>query len=500
MNRALIFTGFRENKISVERSSGAYRMAHYLRSFNWDIEVIDFISHWSMTDLQLLIDTRYRQGNLKWIGVSATWIIGHPNLRGVCSYIKERYPDVVIIAGGHNVFSPEITANYYVKGFGEAAAKAILDYEFGNGSKPYGRPYKSGWAIDALHFYPCWTLDNYSIDYEIRDFLEPTDVLTLELSRGCRFACKFCNFPILGVKEDYSVSEDVIFNNISSLYDTWGIKNFVVADETINDRNSKLEKLARAVQRSNIEPNLNAFVRIDLFKSHPEQIKLLADARVWGHFYGIETFNHRAGKVIGKGLDPDVIKQLMLNVKSYMQQHVGPYRGTASFISGLPYETVDDLKNTHDWLLSNWTDQHWSIWALDIPKNDDNNKLSAFGEDFGKYGYSEMSAEEIQIEKSKIAESRGKNKVMFPNVADLDQNLYWKNPQGNKFTFVEAAAAYNGVNPDGAVCRIGNYNVWSKISLGISPEEALLLSIDSDEDTVIMKTKIQSYIQKKLAL
>jgi hypothetical protein len=502
MNRALIFTGFRKKQLSVERSSGAYRIAHYLREFNWDIEVIDFISQWELNELQSLIDNRYSKGDLKWIGISATWLVGNPVLKWICDYIRETYPDVIIIAGGHNIFSPEITANYYVKGFGELAAKAILEYEFGNGSKPYGTPFKNGWAIDALHFYPSWTSDDYSIVYEDRDFLESTDVVTLELSRGCRFACKFCNFPVLGVKEDNSVSEESIFNNIKNLYDTWGIKNFALADETLNDRNSKLEKLSRAVQRSNINPNLNAFIRIDLMKSHPEQLELLTSARVWGQFYGIETFNHRAGKVIGKGMDPNIIKELMLNARSYITSNLGLYRGSASFIAGLPYETVDDIADTQKWLSENWIDQNWHTWVLDIPKNDSNNKLSAFGEDFEKYGYSEMTAEEIQAEKTRISVNPIISKLMFPNIAEIDENIYWKNPQGNKFTFTEIAAISNGYNPGEPNCKTGNFNIWSKLSLGFTPEEALAVCVTDpgEEDFVRMRTKVSSYIQKKLSL
>ena len=144
------------------------------------------------------------------------------------------------------------------------------------------------------------------------------------------------------------------------------------------------------------------------------------------------------------------------------------------------------------------------MWVLDIPKNDNNNKLSAFGEDFGKYGYSEMTAEEIELERAKVSDRiiSSPSKIMFPNVADLDENLYWKNPQGNKFDFSEVASVADGQNLGGIASKTGNFSVWSKLSLGFTPEEALSTTVlDSvEEDNRRMKIKIYKYIQQKLAL
>jgi len=496
MHRALIFTGFTEYYLSIERAGGAYRMAHYLRQFNWDIEVVDYITHWPLEHLITLIDQRYKQGSLKWLGFSATWNITHPNVKGMCDHVKLHYPEVVIIVGGHSVFGPDLGADYYVNGFGELAGKAILEYEFSNGTKPYGKPYHKGWAIDALHFYPSWPLEDYTVDYEDRDFLQPTDAVSMELSRGCRFACKFCTFPILGVKEDTSIKEEYIYRYIKTMHDKWGVKSYMIADETLNDRDAKLEKLSRAVQRSGVNPNFNAFIRIDLLKSHPQQLELLANARVWSQFYGIETFNHRAGKVVGKGLDPDTIKQLMLDTRAYMTQHVGLYRGTASFIAGLPYESEADLDMTHKWLTTNWVDQNWSMWALGIPKPNENSRLSVFGEDIGKYGYSEMTQEEVDFEMSKFVDDSDRTVNPFESTP----HIYWKNPYGNYFTFHQAARKFDGF--DGAVgCREGNFDVWGKMSLGVSPQAAIARTKQDDNSIFfdVLKDKVNEYIQKKLA-
>lgn len=492
----IIFNGF-DNLGTADacRAAGGHRIATHLRKQGWDIEVVDYLGQWQLEDLITLVEKRHAQYTIKWIGVSSTWIFRHPNVESILAYIKRVHPEIKIVVGGNTNFSKDVHADYYVYGFGEYAADAILKYEFSNGQKPYGRPCFKGWAIDALHFYPAWPLEEYTVEYEDRDFLVESDVVSLEIGRGCKFKCKYCNFPVLGVKEDTSMTEDTIYNQFRTLYDRWGVKTYGLADETINDRISKLEKMANAVQRCEFKPNFNAFVRLDLMQSHPEQIELMAGARIWGQFYGIETFNHRTGKIIGKGLAPEKNKQLMLDVRKYMLDNVGLYRGTASFISGLPHESPENLTETHNWLSANWTDEHWMVWVLTIPE-EENFRLSAFGEDFAKYGYERMSEEEV----NDYAQRTGWLDEHDRQGLSMLNQVLWKNEHGNYFTFHQLAKQHD--TKDGLTeSRCGNFEVFSKLSLGVSPEDVLKLSTREDQQYYfdLANKKITAYIQKKLA-
>jgi hypothetical protein len=66
-------------------------------------------------------------------------------------------------------------------------------------------------------------------------------------------------------------------------------------------------------------------------------------------FFGIETFNHESGKRIGKGLNPEKIKELLYDLKS---KHWGDeIKMIVGLISGLPRETEISHRETVDWIL-----------------------------------------------------------------------------------------------------------------------------------------------------
>ena len=83
----------------------------------------------------------------------------------------------------------------------------------------------------------------------------------METSRGCRFACSYCNFPILGVKGDYTRSQECFERNIKENYDEWGVTEYIITDDTFNDYIPKIQKYGDVVQSLSFEPNFTGYVR-----------------------------------------------------------------------------------------------------------------------------------------------------------------------------------------------------------------------------------------------
>ncbi len=489
----LIFTSLGW-EYSAERPSGAYRIAHHLRkTLSIDVEVIDRLPFWEESQIIQLINSRIIKNNIKWVGISITWLTQYNAYRSLISLLRTKYPEIKIVLGGQDIYYKDLDADYFINGYGELAVVDVLKHAFSDG-KLKGIPLNRGWLINALHMYPAYppeTVDgSYSIEYEDRDFLCPTDVLTIELERGCKFNCKYCSYPILGVKGDTSRSEEDIYRELQTNYDKWGITNYAIADETINSNDEKLKKLSLAVKRLSFKPNFTGFVRLDLLHSNVEQRELLLESRVWGHYYGVETFNHESGKIIGKGLHPDKNKQTALDMRKLFNKELGLYASTISMIAGLPRESYDSLNDSVKWFKENWMDQHWVFYPLTITKKISNQdgtiKLSAMGEDFTKYGYEEIKESMIDIENSSGA---------YP------YSLEWKNEYGNRDT----ATQWSNINSgDYNGSFLDSWDLWGASSFcGTSIQSLRKSKItrkDIDKETDLIMPIAKEYIENKLAL
>ena len=115
----IVFTGFAKDNPSTGRSTGGYRIATHVRKLGWDIEVIDYVSYWNLTNIKKLVSNRNKKHAIKWIGISITWNLYEPIVKNIIDYFKKHHPEVIVIVGGNQNFNLDLNADYYVYGFGE---------------------------------------------------------------------------------------------------------------------------------------------------------------------------------------------------------------------------------------------------------------------------------------------------------------------------------------------------------------------------------------------
>ena len=116
-------------------------------------------------------------------------------------------------------------------GFGEGALLELLKYLFSNGPLPkFSLLSAVGKAISANDVYPSFPMNSLMIKYEDRDFIQPYEWLGVEFARGCKFACAFCSYPVLGVKGDYSRDAKDFELQMRDAYDRFGITKYYVSD------------------------------------------------------------------------------------------------------------------------------------------------------------------------------------------------------------------------------------------------------------------------------
>lgn len=359
-------------KPSLKRAAGAHRIATFLRKEGWDIEVIDFICAWTLDEFKQLCRDRITSETV-FVGVSCLFESFLPQkLNPFLHWLKKEYPHVVTIAGTKHLMSAwNLDCDYHLAGYGEYGLLELLKKITGNPSKidvremtAVGRHIK---YVNCDQDHPAFPCKDLQVIYEERDYILPTEILTLELSRGCKFECKFCSFNVLGVKGDYTVDAELVKEELIRNYNDWGTTTYTLADETVNDSTQKLEKIAKVCQELPFEVNMLGYIRGDLLASRGEIDWIpMSDMGLWGHFYGIESFNHQSAKYIRKGMPSEKIKAGILDAKSFFLRRNKKYAPHISLICGLPYETLTTLEEGVSWVKNELKDYRMHLPPLKI--------------------------------------------------------------------------------------------------------------------------------------
>lgn len=411
------------------RTSGSYRIATELRTAGWDVEVVDFFYFWTLEELKTLSRNRINK-NTKFIGFSHIFSDWPQLAEDFSSWIKETYPDIKIIFGC-NAYKNFNTKNidYYIAGYGELAITTLLAYLFSNGPRPIMTPIDGNKVIEAQKYYAATPWREPNIFYEDRDFIQPHEWLGIEFSRGCKFKCAYCNFPVLGVRGDYGRNLDGARQQLQEAYDRFGVTKYLISDETFNDSTEKITKIADMVETLDFQPFFASHIRADLLISRPREREELLRMNTLFHFYGIESFNYESARVCGKGMKSEKLKQGVVDLKNFFKTHgTGRYRGTIGLIAGLPYESEESVIDTITFLQEHWKGENVMLNPLDIYKASIAN-VSIFEEKFDEFGY------KVMTEMPEEYREGGKNLAMGPRFTP--NSVIWENEHTNYYKIRE---------------------------------------------------------------
>lgn len=496
----IFFTGFcnyTADLPSPKRTAGAYRCATYLREKNWDIEVVEFVMAWQLDQLKNFFISRVSKKTV-FVGFSGTFPIWSPTLEEFFSWVKTDYPHIVIIAGGQIANNYKIVADWYIDGFGERALEALLKHITGNEQVKWQLGINGRKVIKANLDYPSFPMKDLKIKYEDRDFIEPGETLVTELGRGCVFNCSFCNFPVLGVKTDHSRDAENFYSELAENYDRFGVTKYILADETVNDYSEKLEKFAAVIKDLPFQPRLYGFARADLLVSRKHDWDTMIEMGFVGHHYGIESTNPKTLKVIGKGMNPDVLLPKLIETRNYFKKH-SQYKSEMSLIAGLPYETPESLQKTIDWVCTNWVGESPILFPLYIPNLNDNQSRLAV--DYKKYGYRQSAVDfmpEVAKFYSKIPTMYGVGEALIEH-----KGISWENDTWNLFDVMKIVVNYY-ITKFAKTAGISIWQLGEWEHLLQMPYEKLADRTFSElnHETQLFHTRstefIQRYIEKKL--
>lgn len=261
--------------------------------------------------------------------------------------LKQLCPDCVIcLAGPQASIVAKETLEYYpfidfiAIGEGELTIKNIIQgVKAGDYSKCKGIAYREN---GVTHVIPnnelLQNLDDLPfINYNLLNFV-PHDTISIEVGRGCPYACTFCSTNDFWKRKYRLKSPSRIFSEVSFLYHNFGIKKFGFEHDLFLINKKSVLEFCQMVMDSGLKINWGCSSRLDCIDE--DLINVMAKAGCYRIFFGIETGSTRMQEIINKKLDLTRIPSLISQLK---ECNISP---TFSFIYGFPEETVSDIEDT----------------------------------------------------------------------------------------------------------------------------------------------------------
>lgn len=364
------------DKTMLQRPLGVYNMAHTFRhELGLTTQVIDFTDWFGVEELYETTK-QFVGPNTQFIGVSSTfyqteipdwdpsdkekhhWLrtkIGlPPNVTFTISELKKEFPKIDYILGGANSYHHN-EYPFFDAVFHSYSEMSIQEY-VKNRRRIWNT--QAGKKVIEGEQFPV-NVENLMHRWEDNDIILPGETLPVEISRGCIFKCKFCNFQLTGKKKmDYIRGADVIADELQRNYDKWGVTNYFFTDDTFNDSTYKLEVLKDSFDKLTFQPQFTTYMRQDLLYAHREQIDLVKELGLRSTFFGIESLRPETAKLVGKGMASDKVKDWLLELRHDLFGDKINFVG--SFIIGLPGESIQSVTDTFNWTIENDIN---SIWA-----------------------------------------------------------------------------------------------------------------------------------------
>ncbi len=346
------------------------------------------------------------------------------NLRKIVQLSRQINPDIKVIFGGanstnYNYLKPDII----VEGYCENSMKEIISKIFEVDDKS-----KNTHIIrsDNLIF----DLENINTTYNTDDFIFKGETLVLETSRGCRFKCKFCNFPLNGrkpntyLKAQKNLKTELIYN-----FEKFNITHYFLSDDTFNESIEKIKYIKTVLDDLPFKINFFAYLRLDLISKYPEMIILLAEMGLKSAFFGIESLNDKSAKSIGKGLGEIKTIQTLQNIKNIWGKDI---HTTASFIIGLPHESTTTLNNWLPKLLDpNFPVDYVAMFPLTISFGSFQSWDSEIAKNASTFGY--------KVEKTPMGEYWENDKLNSNVSLEIVKKFYSEYLQKNPFKTINSS-------------------------------------------------------------
>jgi radical SAM superfamily enzyme YgiQ (UPF0313 family) len=276
---------------------------------------------------------------------------GYPVTLRLARLVKARRPEAAILLGGPQasvVAEATLAAfpfvDFILRGEAEHSLPVFLDQL--SGARRFdavpGLVYRSPFGIQRnADSAPIMDLDFLPRPaYHLTDELRGGNFASIEVGRGCPFACRFCSTNDFFRRKFRLRSPERVLEDMRALDAAYGIQLFQLNHDMFTVDRKRVKEFCRFMIAAETEYKWACSARTDCIDE--ELITLMAAAGCREVFFGVETGSPRMQKILDKHLDIPRAREIINLVEK---------AGMASIVSlivGFPEETWEDTSQTVD--------------------------------------------------------------------------------------------------------------------------------------------------------
>lgn len=267
-------------------------------------------------------------------------IVGGPHISSMGPETIKRFTefDVAVVGEGEKILMELLEA--MSTGRNLASVPSIIYREGSEVRRTPGVPANK--ILDELPF-PAWDLlPDFPLAYKpaIYDFPRGP-VATIAASRGCPFACKFCDTSTFGAKVRH-YSPQKVFEMMQHLHATYGVRHIMFVDDLFLASKVRTTELCNLLLASGLKMTWTCTARVDTVK--PDILELMRKAGCWEISFGLETGSNELLKKMDKAAEVERSEQAIRWTAA------AGIRTKGLFMLGFPGEDEGTIAQTKDFI------------------------------------------------------------------------------------------------------------------------------------------------------
>ena len=272
--------------------------------------------------------------------------------------VKEELPLCKVVAGGwHPSYMPETMLlhpeiDYAVMGEGEQAmvllvtqvlkgqnarADSIPGLAYKQADRIVTNPQEFITHLDDVPFPARHLLPMHLYDRTI-SFLKAKPVDTINVVRGCPYNCAYCETKKLWGPTCRTFSPSRVIAELEHMISNYGTKGVYFVGDNFTVRKKETLELCELLKKNKIDLEWVCDTRVDLVSK--DLLRAMKGAGCRTVWFGVESGSPRVLKRLNKGI---TLEQALRTFKLCREEGL---QTSASFVLGIPGETVNDMEAT----------------------------------------------------------------------------------------------------------------------------------------------------------